>query len=180
MIGEIGLDGIDRDTSAGFVEAATADSVKEFYSTVTTPVCIVTAYDQQRGPFGTTVGSFCSVSLTPPLALISLLPGSELLSILDTGPSVRVHFPAATDVALAQRFAGKGGAGKFEGVEWVPEPVAPTFPDMGWVSARVSGIEPMGDHLVVRLHIDSVHRREDSAPLLYRARAFGTFWKEIA
>jgi flavin reductase (DIM6/NTAB) family NADH-FMN oxidoreductase RutF len=47
---------------------------------VATPVSVVTA--MAEAPHGTTVSAFCSLSLDPPLVLVSLGKDSDLLAII--------------------------------------------------------------------------------------------------
>lgn len=166
-------------TDAEAVSAMTQDDFKEFYASITTPVAIVTAYGPDRAPYGTTIGSYCSISLDPPIVVISLLPSSDLLSVLSHQSSVRVHFPGRDDVELARRFAGKGGPLKFNDIQWSSKSAAPTLDNLPWLLGHVDEIRAVGDHFMVHVEATEVNY-QNTDPLLYRARAFGSFQEESA
>ncbi|MGA8328466.1 MAG: flavin reductase family protein [Mycobacterium sp.] len=150
--------------------------VKEFYAGLPTPVCIVTTYAADRAPHATTVGSYCTVSLTPPIVLFCLLPGSHLLGHLDVGSSLRVHFASADDADLVAAFAVKGGPRKFDGTAWTAEVDAPTLPGLNHLSGNVLEMVDIGDHVVLYVAVTGcTSTNSESAPLLYHRRSFGRF-----
>lgn len=162
------------DTAGEVLATTSVDVVKRFYGALTTPVAIVTAFGPNQAPYGTTISSYCTISLSPPIFIISLLPSSDLLSVLSEDSTVRVHFPSREHTQLAQRFAGKGGPAKFDDVDWSDEGEAPAFTDLPWMLGRIGGISIVGDHHMVQVDVDEV-RHLEIEPLLYRARSFGSF-----
>ena len=83
---------------------------------VCTPVSVVTSHHRDR-PHGTTVSAFCSLSLDPPMVLVSLDRGSDLLAMVSESERFGVNVLAHDQGELARQFARKG-ADKFDGVEW--------------------------------------------------------------
>ncbi|KUM84885.1 MULTISPECIES: flavin reductase family protein [Streptomyces] len=140
---------------------------------VVTPVTVVTGI-QEGVPHGTTVSAFTSLSLSPPMVLVSLDRTSELLSIVGRSGrfGVNVLGSAHSDVAL--RFARKGGAAKFADTRWLLDHRLPRLPNaLGWLACEIEQMVDGGDHVVLLgkvLHTD----QHDGSPLTYHARTFGT------
>src|SRR3954468_2305400 len=90
---------------------------REVMAGVCTPVAVVTAMSDGL-PHGTTVSAFASLSMNPPMVLVSLDRGSELLSLIQQSRRFGVNVLGSTQSALALTFARKGGVGKFADVPW--------------------------------------------------------------
>ena len=81
-------------------------------------VTVVTALTPD-GPVGLTVSSFTSVSLDPPLVLVSVAKGSGLHSVLRGAKAYAVNFLADDQKSVSDRFAGRTQAkNRFEGVKF--------------------------------------------------------------
>ncbi|WP_141910233.1 flavin reductase family protein [Micromonospora sp. A202] len=140
---------------------------------VCTPVSVVTAMSCGR-PHGTTVSAFASLSMDPPMILISLSRNSDLLAVVRTSGCFGVNMLASEQSALAIGFAHKGGADKFNGVPWHPEGGVPRLPDSaGFLVCRVSRLVEGGDHMILLGEVVSAHPVR-ARPLTYHRRAFGT------
>ena len=83
-----------------------AEALSAFASGVT----LVTVSDG-RDDIGTTVSAFCPVSLGPPQVLVSLIAGSYPAEVLSRVSQFGVTVLAATQRALAGRFAAAGRPG---------------------------------------------------------------------
>ncbi|WP_448628400.1 flavin reductase [Geodermatophilus sp. URMC 64] len=68
---------------------STADAFREVMAGVPTPVSVVTTLVDER-PHGTTVRAFTSLSMTPPMLLVSLGRRSERAQLVDGGDHVVV------------------------------------------------------------------------------------------
>ncbi len=82
-----------------------------------TGVCAVTLASP-HGPYGITVNSFTSLSLDPPLisfAIADTLGGHPLFH---TDALMAVHILTATQASLAEVFARRGIANRFDLVDW--------------------------------------------------------------
>ncbi len=148
----------------------------ELMSGVCTPVTIVTATAADGEPHGSTVSSFASLSLEPPLVSFALDRTSRLLTHLEPGARVGVHILGAHQQELASRFAlrGRGPGRKFDGVHWSVRAGVPYLPGCaGWTAGRVERHVHGGDHVLL---IVSVERAEPTLgpPLVYARRVFGT------
>ena len=67
----------------------------------------VVTFATDEGPKGITVSSFTSVSLSPPLVLVSIAKGSALHDILVRSKSFAVNLLADDQKSVSDRFAGR-------------------------------------------------------------------------
>ncbi|RZL70019.1 MAG: flavin reductase [Rhodococcus sp. (in: high G+C Gram-positive bacteria)] len=140
---------------------------------VATPVAVVSSVDGGL-PVGTTVSAFMSLSMTPPMVLVSLDKGSETLELVATSRRFGLNILASDQTSTALKFAKKGGVGKFNGVRWDLDHEVPRITGVaGWVACTVEQIVEGGDHMIV---LGSVVAAEHvhGEPLTYHGRVFGT------
>jgi flavin reductase (DIM6/NTAB) family NADH-FMN oxidoreductase RutF len=141
-------------------------------SQVCTPVSVVTTIDNGE-PHGTTVSAFASLSLHPPMVLVSLDRQSDLLARVTRSRQFGLNVLASGQADLALRFAKKG-PDTFEGLNWFAEGGCPRFDGVAvWLSCGLSELVDGGDH---RIAFGTVRRIlvSHGDPLTYHARAFGT------
>lgn len=147
-------------------------SFLEVMAGVCSPVAVVTTtYD--RIPRGATVSAFSSLSLHPPMVMLALNRGSQLLACLAETGRFGVNVLASDQADLAQTFARKD-VRKFDHVAWRFERGLPRLPDApGWLVCEVSQLVNGGDHVVV---FGAVTDGEAIVrpPLTYHRRSFGT------
>ncbi|QYB00681.1 flavin reductase family protein (plasmid) [Rhodococcus sp. USK10] len=140
---------------------------------VATPVAVVSSVDGGL-PVGTTVSAFMSLSMTPPMVLVSLDKGSETLELVATSRRFGLNILASDQTSTALKFAKKGGVGKFNGVRWDLDHEVPRITGVaGWVACTVGQIVEGGDHMIVLgtvVAAEHVH----GEPLTYHGRVFGT------
>ncbi|MDT4935755.1 MAG: hypothetical protein QOK11_3647 [Pseudonocardiales bacterium] len=148
------------------------DSFRQVMASVCTPVSVATALDVAR-PHGTTVSAFASLSMQPPMVLVSLDRGSDLLEIIRRTGRFGLNVLGADHVALALSFARKGDD-KFADVDWQLQEQVPRIVGVsGWLACRAATFVDGGDHIVVLgdvLFAESL----PGPPLTYHQRAFGT------
>ena len=145
---------------------------KDAMSQLAAAVAIVTTGTDDT-PHGTTVSAFMSLSLEPPMVLVSLDKRSSLLAQLGVGAPIGINVLSTEQDTLARRFASKG-VDRFAGVEWAVADGAPKLVgDHTWVAGMVGRIIEAGDHFLVLV---DVHATEvnTNCPLLYWQREFGT------
>lgn len=149
-----------------------AEEFRDVMSGVCTPVSVVTAMDRGR-PHGTTVSAFASLSMCPPMVLVSLDLESELLGLLRVHSRFGVNVLGSGQAGIAKRFAGKGDE-KFAGVRWEVSEGLPRLPgNAGWLACEASRLVEGGDH-VIALGTITAAAHTDVPPLTYHARGFGT------
>jgi flavin reductase (DIM6/NTAB) family NADH-FMN oxidoreductase RutF len=153
--------------------SALRDAFLEAMASVCSPVSIVTGLEETT-PHGTTVSAFASLSLEPPMVLVALDHGSDLLALLRRTRRFGLNVLSSTQSELALRFARKGGAAKFDTVDWQDCAGVPRLPGAaGFLVCDVANMVEAGDHTVVfgtALAADTAA----GLPLTYHARAFGT------
>ena len=152
--------------------AALTDTFREVMAGVCTPVSVVTTMVDGH-PHGTTVSAFASLSLRPPMVLVSLDAGSDLLAMVRETERFGVNILGSDQSPLAMGFARKGST-KFDGVPWTIRHGLPRIGNApGWLACDVQTFVNGGDHVVL---LGSVVDAEvaDGMPLTYHARTFGT------
>ncbi|MEU6225504.1 flavin reductase family protein [Streptomyces sp. NPDC047042] len=157
---------------------ATAPPARRFrdaMAAVASPVAVVTAMDGER-PHGTTVSAFASLSLTPPMILVSLDNRSRLLAIIRRTGRFGVNILGTHQAGLAAAFA-RPGADKFaDDVIWSLSADLPRLPgSAAWIVAEVDEYVTAGDHTVQLAHVLAAEPGEEGTePLTYHQRLFGT------
>lgn len=139
---------------------------------VCTPVAVVTAMDGER-PHGTTVSAFASLSLAPPMVLVSLAESSDLLAVVRRTRRFGVNVLGSSQAGLAARFATKG-ASKFDEVAWSADHGLPRLVGApGWLACEATELVVGGDHVVALGTVLGAATAEEP-PLTYHRRIFGT------
>jgi flavin reductase (DIM6/NTAB) family NADH-FMN oxidoreductase RutF len=149
-----------------------SETFREALASVCTPVSVVSSHHDGR-PHGTTVSAFCSLSLEPPLVLVSLARSSDLLAIVTESRVFGINVLNDGQQDLAVNFARKG-ADKFDGVEWELDRGVPRIAGAAtWLVCKLEQLHDGGDHLIA---VGLVEHAESGPgnPLLYRYREFGT------
>ncbi|MER6540422.1 flavin reductase family protein [Streptomyces sp. 900105755] len=103
---------------------------------------------------GTTVNSFTSVSLEPPLVLFCLHHRSRLHTLLERSGGFTVNFLSGRQQPLARHFAGRraaAGAGAFEGVpHHFTEDGLPVLSEaLAHLTCTTVDVHTAGDHDIV-------------------------------
>ena len=145
---------------------------KESMARVSSTVAVVTTMTH-AGPHGTTVSAFMSLSVNPPMIVVSLDCASELLSRIRVISRFGVNVLSHDQVDVARAFARKGNE-KFAGVGWVPDRGLPRLDGIAsWLSCSAARLVKGGDHILV-IGVVEAAEVADGLPLTYHARSFGT------
>ncbi|MFD4029184.1 flavin reductase family protein [Streptomyces sp. NPDC058637] len=154
--------------------AAAQQAFREVMAAVASSVAVVTALDGDR-PHGTTVSAFTSLSLTPPMVLVSLDERSHLLAVIRRGGRFGLNVLGAHQADLASVFA-RSGPDKFDGIDWSPSEELPRLPDAAaWIAAEVADSVDAGDHTILLARVMAAEPGEGYLrPLTYHRRSFGT------
>lgn len=140
---------------------------------VAAAVSIVTTFDDDGAPHGSTVSAFASLSMDPPMLLVSLDNRSTLLARLHIESRVGVNVLSAHQDQIGLRFA-RSGTDRFADVPWKAEDSAPALIDRhAWVSMSVVQLVEAGDHTLVLGRVEAADAG-GTAPLTYWQRSFGT------
>lgn len=104
----------------------------------------VVVVEGEGGPIGMTASAFLSVSLEPPLVLVSVGTGARIHAPMLQGAAWSATILATGQEALSNHFAGYGPAE----VAWVREPGVPPrlAGGLGWVQCTAFAAHEAGDH----------------------------------
>ncbi|MDT3395947.1 flavin reductase family protein [Streptomyces sp. B1866] len=154
------------------------DAFRAALSRLAAGVVLVTAHDPEEAPRGEDAGmtatAFVSVSLDPPLVLVSVREGARMAELLERQPLWAVSVLAESQRHIAGRFAMKGRVSDrllFEDITWT-RGAASGAPLVGGALAvlecRTEQWVPAGDHvLVVGRVLTAATPTGDGGPLTY-------------
>jgi flavin reductase (DIM6/NTAB) family NADH-FMN oxidoreductase RutF len=138
-----------------------------------TGITVVTTHDESGRRLGLTVNAFASVSLDPPLVLVSIDNRSEARAGFDSSGKFGISVLAEGQEDWSRRFAA-GGEGKWTGGGLVTGAtgVALVPGALAYVECSVFARHPAGDHTI---YVGLVERLEvnPGRPLLYHGSAYG-------
>lgn len=140
-----------------------------------TGVTVVTAAPGGE-PTGMAVGSFCSVSLDPPL--VAFFPGHSSTSwprIKEAG-TFCVNVLADDQEEVSRRFASKDDD-KYTGIGWRPAGTGAPVLDgvLAWIDCEIESITPAGDHDCVLGRVLDLDVGHDGGPLIFFRGGYGRF-----
>ncbi len=127
-------------------------------------------------PVATTAGSVVVASWEPPLLAVFFRTGSRMAAVLDRCGRFTVNILGETDPGLARRFAlpdrEQGWAALSDVLFPRPFPSPPILPAaIAWAECAVTQSLPTGDHQCYIGEVLDLHRRAETAPLVfYRGR----------
>ncbi len=141
-------------------------AVRHFASGVT----IVAALDED-GPHGMTASSFASVSLDPPLVLVSMEEGSRSRSLIKSTGRFAVNILRSDQIGLAKTFATTGE----KSFEAIPHTLTGGFAFLDNAIANLGCVTtttvPGGDHEIFIAEV-VVTRVVGGEPLVYHDRSY--------
>lgn len=138
-----------------------------------TGVTVVATCDGQT-PVGLTVNAFASISLDPPLIMVSIDKRSYLHGAIARAGYFAASMLGEKQQEMSRRFAGQTGdrTDRFSDVSWRPEVTgAPVLNDaLAWVDCRVEATYPGGDHSIVLGRVVALGVAPGDPLLYYRGR----------
>jgi len=130
-------------------------------------ITILTARDQKGRDHGMTVSAFCSVSLEPPLVLVSVGHDASMHGLMMRAESVGISVLSSGQEPLSRRFADPE-SDRFDGIGYARGEKGVALLDDALVHLECDVIDrhEAGDHTII---ICAVERAEafDGRPLLY-------------
>jgi flavin reductase (DIM6/NTAB) family NADH-FMN oxidoreductase RutF len=134
-----------------------------------TGVTVITTISKEGVPYGLTANAFTSVSLEPPLLLISVDKKAESYAYFEESKVFTVNILCDHQEGLSRRFAVSGG-NKFEGVAYrrgVNN--APILEDaLAHIECRLYATHDGGDHTLHLGEVLEAETREGKPLLFYR------------
>lgn len=137
-------------------------------------VTVVTVLDAAGRAHGMTVSAFCSVSIRPPLILVSIDRAATMRPLLEVGRAFGVNVLGDQQADTSQRFADEAMELRFDGLDWTKGPG-----EVPWIGGAHSNLActvvqrvAAGDHdLVIGQVIDGRYD-EATRPLVYHRGAY--------
>jgi len=145
------------------------DAFRSIMGRFASGVTVVTTRDADGRDHGLTVSAFCSLSLTPPLVIVSIDKEASMHPALDANGYFAVNFLADNQEAVARRFAAPE-TDRFEGIGFTRGSTgAPVLDDvLAFVECRKATTLEGGDHTIF---IGEVEHGDtppgNTSPLLY-------------
>ncbi len=128
--------------------------------------------------YGITVSSFTSVSLKPPLVLVSVSKEAPTHEVLEEGEAFIVNVLASDQSSLSEKFAGRvtGSNDKFRGTKYrIGKNGCPILePSLGFLECRRWGSYDGGDHTLVLGEVTNAESKKGNLPLVYYNRQYTT------
>lgn len=146
----------------------TPEELREVMGRFATGVTIVTTEDKEGKPYGLTVNSFTSVSMTPPLVLVCL--DNQLSGLANFKESGRfgVNILAEGQTDLSDFFA-LAGTDRSQGHYVTGETGVPLLEGvLARMECEIVSLSPGGDHTIVLGEVKGAEvLQPDKGPLLY-------------
>jgi flavin reductase (DIM6/NTAB) family NADH-FMN oxidoreductase RutF len=129
------------------------------------------------GPTGLTVSSFTSVSLEPPLVLISIAKGSAMHDLFSDAKVYAINFLADDQKSVSDRFAGRTSAkDRFEGLRFTNGATGSPIIEGARVAieCRSWQVYEGGDHSILVGEVVSAKTFNSKRPLVYYSQQYTT------
>jgi flavin reductase (DIM6/NTAB) family NADH-FMN oxidoreductase RutF len=126
----------------------------------------VVSFMRDGAPAGMTVNAFMSVSLAPPLVLVSVRSESTFNDHVRVGSRYGVNILTEDQQHLGGQFAGQGAGG--HKVEFSMLDGTPLLENsLAHVVARVVSIHAAGDHFLHLAEVEKLVRGDEAKPLIF-------------
>ena len=115
-----------------------------------TGVCLVTVDDSKLGPLATTVNSFSSVSLDPPLVLWSIQNSSDHLAVYTECQHFGISVLSSEQGAASRQYAQRGGhSARAEHFTVGPQGEPRLIDALAHFTCAAYAVHPGGDHQII-------------------------------
>lgn len=141
-----------------------------------TGVCVVTASLPNGPRAGMVVGSFTSVSLSPPLVGFFPDMSSSSWPAIERAGKFCVNILASDQKDLCRRFSAKG-EDKFAGLSHrLSANGSPVLDDVvAWIDCTLEKVYEAGDHYIVLGRVQELDISRPDQPLLFFRGGYGSF-----
>lgn len=155
--------------------AATPTDMRRSMGRFTTGVAVVSTGTTPADWCGMTISSLTSISLEPPILMISLTEGSRTTDMVSQSGKFTVSILSSRQEAVARHFATRGGS-RYETVEYdVAQYGLPMIKNcLVQAECKVHSSSAVGDHTVFFGDVDNLRFR-DGAGLVFSSGHFGDF-----
>jgi flavin reductase (DIM6/NTAB) family NADH-FMN oxidoreductase RutF len=134
----------------------------------TTGITVVTVRDRNGHPHGITMNSFSSVSLDPPLVLVSIDLRNAILGHFLSSAVFAINILAEHQERLSRRFSSPA-ENRFHDVDWHPAPSGTPLLDGALAHLECSMVRTFetGDHALLIGEVKQAAFSEGVKPLVY-------------
>lgn len=153
--------------------SATPENFRKVMAHYPTGIVAVTSIVDEE-PVAMIVGSFTSVSLTPPLVAFIAGHGSGSYQKLKTADRFVINVLAAEQKAVCRSLSSKSVVDRWAGIEWTPSSFGhPLIEDcVAHVECKTFAVHTAGDHDIVIGEVERMAKREDGQPLVFFGGGF--------
>jgi flavin reductase (DIM6/NTAB) family NADH-FMN oxidoreductase RutF len=151
--------------------AIDAQELRRVMGHFATGVTVITTTDKDGNPQGLTANAFMSLSLNPPLVVISVDKNATCYSCFEPNNGFTVNFLSEDQEEISRRFATKG-AEKFANLKWHPASNGTALIDgaLGYVECNVTQCHDGGDHTIVIGEIVNLAASGDRPLLFFKGK----------
>ncbi|MEM3833036.1 MAG: flavin reductase family protein [Thermoprotei archaeon] len=127
-------------------------------------------------PGGITVSAFTSISLTPPLIMISISKDSAFHDVLMKAKIFAVNLLGKGHEEISERFAGKYGENKFNKIKYkIGKLGIPLLEDaLAILECKIWNTYDGGDHTIIIGEVIEINFNKQDLPLVYYDRKYTT------
>jgi len=137
-------------------------------------VSVVTSRDGERD-YGMTVNALLSVSLSPPLLLVSLSSDADTTPVVERSGAFAVSFLSAAQRSLSERFARTvPPEEKFRDLAVVRGRLGPALLEgsLAWAECRVRSASVAADHRLILGEVVTTRFGTDAPPLVFHRSGY--------
>ena len=151
--------------------AIEAQELRRVMGHFATGVTVITTKDKEGTPNGLTANAFMSLSLEPPLVIISVDKKATCYTCFEPDNGFTVNFLSDDQEEISRRFATKG-ADKFADLKWRPGDNGAALIDgaLGSVECKIIQCHDGGDHTIVVGEILNVSANGDRPLLFFKGK----------
>lgn len=147
--------------------------LRDSFGAFMTGVTVVTAMDEAGAPVGFTANSFSSVSLDPPLLLVSIAKSSGSLAAFTKGTGFAINILSETQKDVSNTFARPVGD-RFAAVEWRKGPAGSPLIEgvSAWFDCALHQVVEAGDHDILIGRVEAFDANQTAGLGYYRGSYF--------
>jgi flavin reductase (DIM6/NTAB) family NADH-FMN oxidoreductase RutF len=167
-------------TSGSPVDAIDGRYFRDVLGHFPTSVVAVTTMAADEQPQGLIVGTFASVSLSPPLVSFLVDCSSTTLQTIRVAGRFCANALGADQERLSRRMSARM-SNRFDGVSWKPSPLgSPVLHGVvAWVDCTVERIVELGDHTLVVGDVRGLRVESVKTPLLFFRGRYGDYLSDV-
>ncbi|OYX45035.1 MAG: flavin reductase [Rhodobacterales bacterium 32-67-9] len=147
--------------------------LRDAFGTFMTGVTVVTTYDGAGKPLGFTANSFSSVSLDPPLLLVSIAKSSQNFAAFSAAGGFAINVLSEAQKAVSNTFA-RPVADRFATVGWANGPFgSPVLAEVSaWFDCSMHQTVDAGDHAILIGRVEAFEASQSPGLGYYRGSYF--------